>query len=301
VRVLFTGASSFTGMWFVAKLADRGHEVLASFRGDRSDYQGIRARRVTLVEQTAEARYRVTFGDARFMELLENGFDVLCHHGATVADYRSPNFDVVAALAANTRNASAVANNVPKIVVTGSVFEQREGAGEPPLRAFSPYGLSKGITADALQFYATSANTKFAKFVIPNPFGPYEEPRFTTYLARSWLAGEVPRIATPAYVRDNIHVSLLADAYARFVEDDAPRAAPSGYIETQGAFARRFARELEPRLGVACPLELAEQTDFIEPRIRINTEPVGATSSTERTAWDDLANYYLGTAQEAAT
>lgn len=288
-------------MWFVAKLADRGHDVVASFQRDRSEYEGTRANRVTRVEQAAEVRYGITFGDERFMALLQSGFDVLCHHGATVADYRSPAFDVCAALAANTRNAAAVADAVPKIVVTGSVFEQREGVGEAPLRAFSPYGLSKGLTADALQFYAERAGTRLAKFVIPNPFGPYEEPRFTTYLARSWLAGEKPRIATPAYVRDNIHVSLLADVYARFVERDAPRAAPSGYIETQGTFGRRFARELEPRLGVDCPLELAEQLDFAEPHIRVNTEPVVVTSSAEGEAWDELASYYLRTASEAPT
>jgi UDP-glucose 4-epimerase len=53
--------------------------------------------------------------------------------------------------------------------------------------------------------------------VIPNPFGLYEEPHFTAYLMTTWLASETPRVQTPRYVRDNIHVSLLAKAYAAFV------------------------------------------------------------------------------------
>ena len=91
------------------------------------------------------------------------------------------------------------------------------GAGSKPLRAFNAYGLSKGLTAAAAESYADRERFTFEKFVIPNPFGPYEEPRFTSYLMKTWLAGETARVQTPRYVRDNIHVSLLAKAYAAFV------------------------------------------------------------------------------------
>ena len=32
MKILFTGASSFTGYWFVKELAERGHEVTALLR-----------------------------------------------------------------------------------------------------------------------------------------------------------------------------------------------------------------------------------------------------------------------------
>jgi len=54
---------------------------------------------------------------------------------------------------------------------------------------------------------------------------------------------------------------------------------PSGYIETQGDFALRCARELGPRLGVDARVELLEQTDFSEPLMRINTQPIDAADS----------------------
>jgi UDP-glucose 4-epimerase len=181
-------------------------------------------------------------------------------------------------------------------ILTGSVFEQNEGAGEAPLVAFSPYGLSKGLTAEVFRHRCREAGVRYAKFVIPNPFGPLEEPRFCAYLIRAWKKGEVARVNTPLYVRDNIHVSLLAAAYAKFVGEIASgacrdRLSPSGYVEAQGAFAERFAAAMRPRLGMECKLELGKQTDFSEPLMRVNvdaaTRYVGSWN--EAAAWDAVA------------
>src|SRR6185436_4524078 len=105
------------------------------------------------------------------------------------------------------------------------------------------------------------------KFVIPNPFGPYEEPRFCNYLMQSWFKGEVPTVRTPLYVRDNIPVDLMAAAYAEFTAQLPSRHGvtklnPSFYVESQGAFAARFASEMESRLGLPCPVALLEQREF---------------------------------------
>src|SRR5262249_3745265 len=193
-----------------------------------------------------------------FLALAKTPFDVLCHHGAEVADYRSPDFDPYRAAAANLYRLPEVLRALNdrgcgRLVLTGSVFEANEGAGSTPLRAFSPYGLSKTLTATAGQFYADREGFTFEKFVIPNPFGPHEEPRFPAYLMRTWLAGETARVQTPRYVRDNIHVSLLAKAYSDFVGASPPLGAarwlnPSGYVESQGAFAERVRRETAVRL-----------------------------------------------------
>jgi hypothetical protein len=106
-------------------------------------------------------------------------------------------------------------------------------------------------------------------------------------------------VKTPAYVRDNIHVSLLAKSYARFVGALSPNAGfekhgPSGYIESQLSFARRFAHEMSERLQLECPVAEALQTEFEEPRIRINTDAVNAVDLgwDEAAAWDDVADYY---------
>jgi UDP-glucose 4-epimerase len=184
-----------------------------------------------------------------------------------------------------------------QIVLTGSVFENDEGAGSGNLEAFSPYGLSKGLTWQVFRYYAQSRQISLGKFVIPNPFGPYEEPRFTHYLIKNWFAGAKPLVNTPSYVRDNIHVSLLAKAYAHFVAtqpNGISRVGPSGYIESQGAFTHRIANEMRKRLSLKCEFALKSQTEFSEPRIRINTDAADTRilDWSEMAAWDEVAKYY---------
>ncbi len=103
---------------------------------------------------------------------------------------------------------------------------------------------------------------------------------------------------TPSYVRDNIPVSLLAGCYVSFAEDvlrgRARRLHPAGYVESQGAFAQRVAAALAPHLGVPCPVRLARQTQFEEPRMRVNTQPgtMFVSEWDEGAAWQALAEFY---------
>jgi len=140
----------------------------------------------------------------------------------------------------------------------------------------------------------------FGKFVIANPFGPLEQPRLGAYLARTWAAGDAAEIKTPDYIRDNIHVGLLATCYRRFVEDTDTAPAfrklnPSGYVESQGAFVERVAREIGRRSGLRCAVTLLPQTQFPEPMMRVNTDPAAryAGDWDEEAAWDEYAGRFL--------
>ena len=308
MRILFTGGSSFTGFWFVRELAQAGHEVVATFRQEPGQYtDALRRKRVTMALEHCEGVFGCSFGDDRFLTLAgSRPWDLFCHHAADVTNYKSPDFDVVSAVGNNTRNIAAVlealrksGDGATRVLLTGSVFENDEGAGSEGLPAFSPYGLSKGLTYQVFRHYAGRAGIGLGKFVVPNPFGPYEDPRFTAYLMKTWFAGQTAAVNTPAYVRDNIHVSLLAKAYVRFASDlpagpGLHRLNPSGYPESQGAFTLRFAQEMRSRLGLACEVELRKQTDFPEPRVRINTALPDQRSLrwSEFSAWDEIAEYY---------
>jgi len=305
VKALLTGASSFTGYWFACALAERGVAVVAPLRASQEAYSGIRGARVRALAEVAEIVPKVEFGSAEFFDLLDrSGCDMLCHHAARVTDYRSPDFDVTLALAENTRAFKPLSERLKArafagVVLTGSVFEPDEGVGTEPRRAFSPYGLSKALTASMIRYWCEMAGLPLGKFVIANPFGPMEEPRFCTYLVKTWAARQVPEVRTPLYVRDNIHVSLLASAYADFVIEmyetrRSAHRAPTFYVESQGAFAERFARELSERVATPCPVKIAVQTDFSEPMVRINTDPldVARLAWSEKDAWDAIAAYY---------
>lgn len=305
MRILFTGASSFTGYWFVKELAAAGHAVTTILRKPAQEYTDTRGERVQQVVAASEHVETCAFGDDTFLKLVRSGpWDLLCHHAADVTNYKSDHFDSVAALANNTHNLDAVlealsAQGCHNVLLTGSVFEQREGTAAGASVAFSPYGLSKGLTYDLFQYYCRRHKVQLSKFVIPNPFGPFEEQRFTSFLVKSWLRGEHPRCDSPNYVRDNIHVSLLAKAYRRFAEETIAGKAPTklgpcGYPESQGAFTLRFAQEMSKRLGIPCPVDLVENHPFPEPRVRINTDVVEAAELgwSESSAWDELAEYY---------
>lgn len=305
MKILLTGASSFTGMWFATTLRAAGHEVVATLQGTVDAYADRRARRVALLKESGiELAQQCSFGDARFLSLLEEGVDVLCHHGAQVTNYKRLDFDVVSAVRDNTSNARqvievAARRGVKAVVVTGSVFEQDEGLGSEPRRAFSPYGLSKGLSWQLFRYWSEHIGHPVHKFVVSNPFGPHEEPRFCAYLMDKWSKGDTAQVGTPAYIRDNIHVSLLAASYRDFVQcaarsDVMMHRGPSGYVESQGTFALRFAREIGRRLELKADLTFADQTEFPEPAMRVNVDrpSLQRLNWNEARAWDDLAAYY---------
>lgn len=294
MKIVFTGSSSFTGFWFIRQLVEAGHEVVATFRG--KNYEGVRGRRVDLIKKLCPTLFESPFGSDSFLDLIQSQpFELLCHHAAEVSDYKCLHFDVVKALQSNVYRLPTVLDLLKptcvKVVLTGSLFEQHEGIGSHPQRAFSPYGLSKGLTAEYFTYYCQRIGIFLGKFVIPNPFGPYEDPRLTTFLVRSWAKKESPVIKTPDYIRDNIPVAVLAKAYLDFVEKSEAKRSPSGYVESQGAFIQRFAQAMRPRLNLPCQIEWDKQKSFPEPRMRINSDPVDFDWS-EQKQWDDLAIYY---------
>lgn len=306
MKILFTGASSFTGFWFVKTLAAAGHEIVCPVTGNLVDYADLRLWRVEQLKSVCRFVPLAPFGSDNFLKVIrENRFDLLCHHATEARNYKSPDFDAIRALQNNTLNLRAVLaalkqRGLKAVCFTGSVFEPDEGAGDDPLRAFSPYGLSKGLTFQVFRHYCQEAGVALGKFVIPNPFGPYEEPRFTAYLMRAWREGKCAEVKTPDYVRDNIHVDLLAAVYGQFVQRlstaqaGCARINPRGYIGKQGEFAQRIARETQTRLGWVCELKLAQQEDFSEPLSRANTEPADklVPDWNEASAWDAFVGFY---------
>src|SRR5262249_9405257 len=129
MNILFTGGSSFTGFWFIRELTAAGHKVTAVFRRRPEEYSdAVRRQRVELACQACRSVFGCQFGDERFLSLLgEGGWDLLCHHGADVTNYKSPDFDAVAALKNNTHNLVAVlqalgAAGCRRVLLTGSAF-----------------------------------------------------------------------------------------------------------------------------------------------------------------------------------
>lgn len=304
MKILFTGSSAFTGYWFIHSLVEQGHQVVATFQRLRSDYADVRAERVSRLTKLCETHFNTPMPSLQFQTLIKaNGsWDLWCHHAADVTNYKSSDFDPIKALQNNCADLSTTLKSLQdrgcqRVLLTGSVFEQREGAEFGS--ACSAYGLSKGLTADVFAYYLMQQNMHFGKFVIPNPFGPFEEQRLTHFLVDHWSRGNVPTIQHPSYIRDNIHVTLLAKAYATYAGQlsASPGSSvlrPSGYRGTQQEFVNRFAQEIGKRLSLNTPVTFAPQADFSEPLSRVNNDALDhqALHWNETQAWDDLASYY---------
>lgn len=304
--ILLTGASSFTGTWFVSALASRGWRVIAPLLRAREEYSGIRAARVDYLESVATVTYSCPFGSDRFFEVVNScdGIDIFAHHAADVKNHGSLDFNDVQAFVSNTLGArdairALSVKGVRVVALTGTVFEAREGAPSGNALACNPYGLSKTLTSEAFRHWTEWEGLKFGKFVAGTPFGPFEEDRFCWYLFSTWMAGGTPIVRTPEYVRDNIPVPLMARAYATYLENLVVGNAgsvcrPSGYVASNEWFAKNVAREVSMRLGRDCPLDIAEQTDFSQPYSRVNVLPmISRRSWNESEFWDTYVSYYV--------
>lgn len=301
--VLLTGASSFTGLWIAEALAAAGFAVTAPLLRPRGAYEAERAARIARVERVAEVVFDCPFGGPAFQTLVgARRFAALAHHAADVTGYRDPGFDAAAAFGRNMAGALETVRGFAEaggrvLLVTGTVFEAGEGGEPSETLAVTPYGLSKTLTSTAFRHYADWAGLGFGRFVIPSPYGPYEQRRFGWHLFRSWFAGETPTVRTPLYLRDHLPGPLLGLVYASYLQSlldgqagEAHR--PSGWIATQGDFARRVAAEAGARLGRDCPVELLPQTDFAEPLRRVNDEPAATAAWDEARFWDDYVAWY---------
>ncbi len=312
MRVLVTGASSFSGLWLVRALVAAGAGVTAVARGHPREYDPLRRLRIERVARLATTRFGAAFGSAAFLELIEAAgpFDVLCLHHAEVGDFRRPGYDALAAARANTTGLEPVLERLRRrglvrVVLTGSVFEADEGDGDRPLEAIGAYGLAKTLTAHVVRQTTAASGVEFLKVTLPSPFGAFQAGGLADHLLRAWQAGEVPTLRQPERVRDFVPIDLLAAHHAdlalgRIRPVAAGRANPSGHVLSCAAFAERLAGEMRPRLGTACRFAVTSQaTADGEPASRFNTEPLPALFDrvAQARSWDRLALHYRARAR----
>lgn len=303
MRVLFTGASSFTGAWLVRALVEAGVSVVAPLRGPLDDGDRLRSQRLAMIAPHCRLIPEAPFGSELFLDLCRGGdLDLLCHHGAEVGEHRRPGFDPLAACATNTRQLDRVldllmASGTRAVLATGSVFEADEGQGEQPLRACSAYGLSKTLTWQVLRYACERRSLRLAKAVIAAPFGPLEKDNFCASLTRAWLLEITPLLQRPQLVRDHVPVAWLARAYAGFAlrlaeGNTSGHLCPSAFPYTLAGFARHLAEALRPRLGRPCELRLADPPDPTdEPRTRrgFTACPELGQTGAINAMWDEYA------------
>ena len=79
MRILFTGASSFSGFWFVKELVEAGHDLTLIIRKPLSEYQGTRRERIETLLDRASVHFEISYGDPSFFKLIQaHSFDLFC-------------------------------------------------------------------------------------------------------------------------------------------------------------------------------------------------------------------------------
>ncbi len=311
MRVLMTGASSFTGMWLVLALAKRGVETVAALRGDPRRYDALRQARMAEVAAHAAVLPEAPMGSKALFEAAESlgPFDTLILHGAQVGSFRDIPYDAGRAVIANTAGLERLLvrmkrGGLRRVALTGSVFEAGEGKGAcqgDARAAIGGYGFAKTMTSEIIQEACEREGIPLVKFVIASPFGAYAKPGFVAHLLQSWQAGETPLVRHPHLVRDWLPADCLAEAHADFIAAEGnvkgpiKRLTPSCFAMSNGAFAQMLAREMAPRLGLPCKVRLADPPEPVdEPVVRTGFSRIAAADDPIRlqTAFDRLVAWH---------
>jgi UDP-glucose 4-epimerase len=94
MKVLLSGASSFSGYWFAHTLASKGHEVTVTCtQAQRMRIKVCAARRIERLKDPAVSSGIPRLATIAYVDLIAaDRFDVLCVHGAYVTITAATNF-----------------------------------------------------------------------------------------------------------------------------------------------------------------------------------------------------------------
>lgn len=288
MKVLLTGATSFTGAHIARALVDAGFEVAGTLTKRMPEYSDPLVQQRRGYGRVIEWIESAPIGSPRFLEAVKTVRpDVFINHGADIRNYRSPDFNYLASVSSSLLGAREVCDALAaagcrRFIHSGSVFEPDEGeaafATKPAAEAISIYGVSKAMVWEPYRFFAAKAGLPVTKIVIADPIGPLENAdRLVPAFVAAWKSGKVPRLTTPTLLRDRVPAPWLARVYAEEARRDAPdkpavRARrPSAYALTNEAFLKLVVEKFSARAKRSLPIDIAP-TPTTEPHKRINTE-----------------------------
>ena len=292
-KIIISGVSSFSGAHFAFQMLSEGHEVFG-FTRKASDWTAEQEKRINWIQKEF-TKFQIV-DPTKINTIPVQEVSAISLHGGAATDYKSITFNIETAvkntleinefLISHCKNAA--------IMQTGTFSEPNESAGEFPRESFNPYSMSKTLIWEELK-KKYAGKRKLAKYVMPNPFGPLESKRFTDYLLKNWAQKLVPEISFPFHVRDNVPIDLLRKHFtvsmnSFLVQDNDRIFHPSKYPETVLAFAERYSREILKRTNIQYDLIIKQNSRYIEPIVRVNSEPCEWTVKNwnETISWDGI-------------
>ena len=296
MRLLFLGASSFTGYHFVNKISDnKQNKIYCTLTKNLNKYKSTRLERIKLLNKKKNIFFinKVKFGDKKFIKLLsKKKFDIICLHHASTKNYNNDlKFNLNKSIKENTPNLRKVfskIHNQTTIIVTNTIYQK---INEKKYKAVNKYGISKSITYDKIKSICKEFDFKLKSIFITNPWGILEEKKLNYYLINNWLKDKKTFISHPNYIRDNIYIDKLTKYYLKILNSNSTKINyfPSGYCSTNKVFIEAFKIKFEKFFNKKVKIEYANNAKYSQPMSRIN----GKKISKKIFIKEDLRKYFL--------
>lgn len=278
MKILMTGASSFTGAYIAQAYLGADHEVVALLTRDKGAYSNAEyQRRFELCKGVRWIENQKLGSESFFKTIQTEKPDAFVNHGAPIDNYRSPDFDFLKSVSESLHEFRRVAqelklNGCQRFIHTGTCFEpndQRTGA--------SIYGVSKRMVWEVVRFYVEEQKIPLVKIEIPNPIGPLENPsRLIPVFCDKWKKGEVPNLGAPNPVGDHLPASWLARRYVEALDAKIIGAhrvmSPSGFVLSNLELVELFL-SFAKRMGVFENAKYTVQNADAPATVRQNIEP----------------------------
>ncbi len=293
-----TGATSFSGYWFVRQLILDGHE-LTIVRSRDNNFESTENPWLKKLKEESLSFREISFAQEMTTKL---NFDALLLHGSFMENRRSPNFNVNLAVQKTLGVTKWIKENskTNHVIHTGTFSEEDEGVGESPLNNFNPYSKSKTLIYKEHQ--EIFRGVPFLKFTMPNPFGRFQQNNLFSFLEKAWTKNDIPLISQPNYIRDYVPVDLLAISYSNiigsFIAGKHPLEyfSPSYFVMSNRDMSKLYASEISSRIGQNLEIQFGEQNDYAESRVRINKDSLHQLIEnwSLEEFWDSVATDYIG-------
>ncbi len=279
MKLLFLGASSFTGYHFVKKISEtKKYKIYCTLTKNLCEYDAIRLRRIKLLSKHKNIIFidKTKFGDKKFINLLsKKKFDFICLHHASTKNYNDDSkFNLNKSLKKNTSNINSVfskINSETTIIISNTIFQK---IPSKKYKAVNKYGISKSIAYDKIKNYCKKYNLKFKSIFITNPWGILEEKKLNYYLINSWINGEEAIVKFPNYIRDNIFIDKLTKQYIKLLYSKSKKIDyfPSGYCCTNEEFIKALKKKFEKFFKTNADVKFIYNLKHSQPKIRINSK-----------------------------
>jgi nucleoside-diphosphate-sugar epimerase len=291
--VVMTGASSFTGYWFCKSLIEEGYKVTCFFTQTKKNYSALKKERINLLYKYKKnfiPIFNAKMGSKKFLKSISSIKNfIFIHHGAYTIDYNSNKFDLLKAINDNNQNINLMfdifkKNSVNKLIYTSTIFQ-----GGKKNKPENLYGLSKDITQQIFKYICETNKIKFKKFIIANPFGPFEEKRFLHYVLNSWKHKKTVEVKRPKDVVDYVQVQHLANQFVKFIKTNQTSFDLSQFSNSNLYFLKKIKRMIIQKNPLECKIKHKNiKCEFN----RINSTKIKINKSIEKKYWSEYFTYY---------